>query len=153
VRREPIVYSVHVVYTIAVMYMCCYFGAQFEPEPIQAAAVMSGAMMFGLIIFAFSANSDLTLLGGLIWVTTMVVAMFLIITIFMQDHFWKNFSAAISIIAYGMFLVYDTQKIANGGKGRHDLTIDDYIIGSVFLSADLFIMPIGLLFKRQGEED
>jgi len=108
-------------------------------------------MMFGLIVFAFSANSDLTLLGGLIWVTTMVTIMLIIITVFMQEHFWKNLIVAVSLIAYGTFLVYDTKQIANGGKGRHDLSIDDYIIGSVLLSADILIMPISLLFKREDD--
>ena len=51
--------------------------------------------------------------------------------------------AAILVVFYGLFLIYDTQLIAGGKK--HQLSMDDYIVGALLLYIDIMMLFLELL--------
>lgn len=59
-----------------------------------------------------------------------------------------------SIILFSAYIIYDTQLLT--GKGKHALSIDDYVLGAVMLYIDivlLFLQILKLLGKIMGEKD
>ena len=56
---------------------------------------------------------------------------------------WHPFVSALIVIVYGLFLIIDTQMIAGGRK--HELSLDDYIIGALILYMDIIILFLEIL--------
>ena len=63
--------------------------------------------------------------------------------IFSWTDTWIPFAAGFCVIIYGLFLIIDTQLIVGGG--RHELSIDDYVIGALVLYLDIIYIFIELL--------
>lgn len=63
--------------------------------------------------------------------------------IFSFTQNWIPFAAGFMVIIYGLFLLIDTQLIIGGG--RHELSIDDYVIGAMFLYIDIVMIFLELL--------
>ena len=58
---------------------------------------------------------------------------------------WIPFYAGFFVIIIGLLLIIDTQRIVGGG--HHELSIDDHVIGALYLYHDLIFLVIYLLKK------
>ncbi len=66
----------------------------------------------------------------------------------------------ISVVIYGFYIIFDTKQIAGGQRGKYislkgELSIDDYILGSMMLYTDiivLFIKILKILDKLNGKD-
>ena len=56
---------------------------------------------------------------------------------------WYPFAAGFGVIIGGLFLLIDTQLIV-GGR-RHELSIDDYVVGALILYLDIIYIFLELL--------
>ena len=56
---------------------------------------------------------------------------------------WYPFTAGFFVVLYGIYLLIDTQMVVGGG--RHELSIDDYIIGAMILYLDIVMMFLYIL--------
>mmetsp|Transcript_130044 Transcript_130044/g.183445 ORF Transcript_130044/g.183445 Transcript_130044/m.183445 type:complete len:124 (+) Transcript_130044:606-977(+) len=106
------------------------------PYVVLTAALLTVSIVIGLTVYAFTTKTDFTMMGGLLWMMTLLF-------IFMGFCFWwMPMTGAMNIIyctfgvlLFGLYLIYDTQLIA-GGK-RFKLSIDDYILGAMLLYIDI----------------
>ena len=62
---------------------------------------------------------------------------------------WKLFFISIGVIAYAIFLVFDTQRMANGKK--HDLNCEEYVVGSLLIHFDIVAYPIEFLLTPERQ--
>lgn len=49
----------------------------------------------------------------------------------------------LGVLIFGLYLIFDTQLIL--GKGRHKLSIDDYVLGALILYIDIIMIFIYIL--------
>ena len=71
----------------------------------------------------------------------LVVAIICCFTMTMSP--WYPFTAGFFVVLYGIYLLIDTQMVVGGG--RHELSIDDYIIGAMILYLDIVMMFLYIL--------
>ena len=56
---------------------------------------------------------------------------------------WHPVITGLIVIIYGLYIIYDTQLIAGGRK--HELSLDDYVIGALILYIDIIMLFLELL--------
>ena len=101
-------------------------------------------MTVALTIYAMFTKTDFTVCSGLFFVISIAMLMLIIISIFMSFvSWWHPFVSAILVMVYGLYLIYDTQLIAGGHS--YQLTLDDYVVGSLMLYVDIMMIFLELL--------
>ena len=84
------------------------------------------------------------MLGGLMWILVLTLIFLSIATwVFHVNTLMHNCIIALCIVVLGIFMIYDTQLIV--GKGRHRLSLDDYIIAALILYLDIITIFLYLL--------
>ena len=63
--------------------------------------------------------------------------------IFYWNNVFQMVIAGLIVLLFGLFLIFDTQQIV--GKGKHVMSIDDYIVGALVLYLDIITIFIELL--------
>ena len=69
---------------------------------------------------------------------SMALLLFFFFSYFTDNKIFHIIITLITIIFYGIYLVYDTQLIA--GAHKYSLEIDDYIIGAMILYVDIITL-------------
>eukprot|EP00351_Strombidinopsis_sp_SopsisLIS2011_P000576 CAMPEP_0116888808 /NCGR_PEP_ID=MMETSP0463-20121206/24007_1 /TAXON_ID=181622 /ORGANISM="Strombidinopsis sp, Strain SopsisLIS2011" /LENGTH=100 /DNA_ID=CAMNT_0004554297 /DNA_START=480 /DNA_END=782 /DNA_ORIENTATION=- len=89
-------------------------------------------------------KTDFTYMGGLIWIcSTALLMMCLFGAIFTFSKTWYLILAGLSVVLFGIFLIYDVQLVM--GKGSYALGYDDYIIGALVIYMDVIGIFLELL--------
>ena len=79
------------------------------------AAGMTAAVTIGLTYYACTTKTDFTMCGGLFFIMAMAMMSLMVVSYFLTFiSWWSPFVSALLVVFYGMFLIYDTQKIAGG---------------------------------------
>ena len=109
---------------------------------------MAGGMALGmtvaLTIYACTTKTDFTVCGSLFFCMSVGLFFLAIISLFMRHNkWWHPIVAVIFIIAYGLYLIYDTQLIA--GNKSHKLSMEDYVVGALLLYIDIMMIFLELL--------
>ena len=86
-----------------------------------------------------------------LWLTLSIGFLLLMICslLFTFAEWWHPFMAAILVVFYGLYLIFDTQLIAGGHS--HKLSMDDYVIGAMLLYIDIMMIFLELL-KLLGDK-
>lgn len=109
---------------------------------------MAGGMTLGmtvaLTIYALFTKTDFTICSSLFFVILIAMFMLMIVSIFMSFvKWWHPVVSAFFVMVYGLYLIYDTQLIAGGRS--YQLTLDDYVVGSLMLYVDIMMIFLELL--------
>lgn len=145
-RTVPTNYICLIIFTLCEAYMISFICASVgEPKIVVIAAAMTLGMTLSLTVYACVTKKDFTYLGGTLFILATALIMF---GIFMGIfHAWNKplyvMYCAFGVILYGYYLIYDTQLIM-GGK-RHELELDDYVIGAIIIYLDVIIIFLKLL--------
>ena len=116
---------------------------------------MTVVLTVSLTIFAVTTKLDFTKICGpwvcfgllLILVVQMLLAL-VSMWIFTFTETWIPFAAGFMVMIYGLFLLIDVQLIV-GGR-RHELSIDDYVIGAIlFLDIIMIFLELLKLFGNR----
>ena len=143
-RVVPTNYILLSIFTICQAFFFSFATSLFTPESSLMAGGMTVAMTLMLTIYAFTTKTDFTVCGSLFAVIGMAMFMLILMLIFMRFVvWWHPFMAAISLIFYALYLIYDTQLIAGGRS--HELSLDDYVIGTLILYVDIMMIFLELL--------
>ena len=152
-RKVPVNYLLLLLFTCCEAYLVsaiCSAYSLSQPEIIIAAGAGTAMITLACTAYAFTTKTDFTIMGGLMWVLMMTVLILTIATwVLRWNTFLYNFIIAICIFIFGIFLIFDTQLIVC--KGRHKLSLDDYIIGAMIIYLDIitiFLYLLELLAKR-----
>jgi len=104
---------------------------------------MTFGITLALTLYAFTTKSDFTIFGATFFILAMSLFLFCLFAIISGSHVLYVLCCVLSAILYGYYLVYDTQLIM-GGKYA-ELSLDDYIIGSLIIYIDIIILFLRLL--------
>ena len=101
-------------------------------------------MTCGITAYAFNTKTDFTILGSLFVTLSLGLIGLMIISVFMSFvSWWHPVLCSLLVVAYGLYLIYDTQLIAGGHE--YSLTYDEYIVGAMLIYVDIMMLFIELL--------
>ena len=108
------------------------------------AAWMTTGMTLALTFHAFRTNKDFTGLSSLFFCLSVGLILLVISQVFMTFiAWWSPVVTTMLVISYGLFLIYDTQMVAGGGK--YALSHDDYVVGALMIYVDILWIFLELL--------
>lgn len=147
-RKVPINYILLLIFTLCESYVvaniCAYYMAS-QPGVVTMAGLGTFVISLACMLYAFFAKTDFTIMGGIIWLlsfTLLLIIMFQWVFLY-GNTFVYNMIIGLCIFLMGIFLIYDTQLIV--GKGKHKLSLDDYVIGALIIYSDIITIFLYLL--------
>ena len=152
-RKVPLNYFLLLLFTLCEAYIVsnlCSYYALSQPGVIVLAGLGTVLITFACTIYAFTTKTDFTLMGGFIFVLCMALLILVMFTWVLRiNSILQNCIISLCIFVFGIFLIYDTQLIV--GKGRHKLSIDEYVIAALILYVDIitiFVYMLSLLSDK-----
>lgn len=128
-------------YSVAAI--CTYYQLEGMGDLVLMAAVMTAAMTFALTLYACTTRTDFTVYGGLLFIIACAFILVIIFSCFTNNPFLHALIAALGVIFYGIYIIYDTELIIGGGQ--YELSIDDYILGAIIIYIDIIILFLRIL--------
>ena len=149
-RKVPINYILLAIFTGCWAFLITWICAQHEKIDVLTAALFTVVITVTLSVYACFTKADFTKLCGrwtifalLLIITVQLMLSIISMIIFDYTETWIPLAAGFCVILYGLFLIIDTQLII-GGK-RHELSIDDYVVGALILYIDIIMIFLELL--------
>lgn len=118
-----------------VSFLCGLVSTVSGKETVVIAAAMTVAIVAACTLYAFKTETDFTTSTGLMLVFAVGLLCLGIVTIFTSSPFINNLYCAFGVIAFGFYLIVDTQLLMEG-RTFH-LTVDDYVMASFCLYIDI----------------
>ncbi|CAD8103417.1 unnamed protein product [Paramecium sonneborni] len=118
--------------------LCSYVFDRFSENGgfiVLMATSFSLAVVIGLTLYACKTKSDFTTKGALLFMCITSLLLFGIMAGFYYQNVINLLYSLICCLLFGAYLIYDTQLILGGNT--HQLSIDDYIIGSMIIYIDI----------------
>ncbi|CAK69004.1 unnamed protein product (macronuclear) [Paramecium tetraurelia] len=139
--RVPHNYLFVFVFTLAESYtisqLCSYVFNKYRFIVLMAAALTLAAVI-GLTLYACKTKKDFTTKGAFLFMASTSLFLFAILSGVYYDQAMSLLYSLISSMLFGIYLIYDTQLIIGGST--HKLSIDDYIIGAMFIYIDIIYL-------------
>mmetsp|Transcript_1254 Transcript_1254/g.1669 ORF Transcript_1254/g.1669 Transcript_1254/m.1669 type:complete len:198 (+) Transcript_1254:190-783(+) len=149
-RKVPINYILLAIFTGCWAFIMTWICAQYDKTTVLSAALYTAVITVVLSLYACFTKADFTKLCGrwtifalLLIITVQLMLSIISMLIFDYTDTWVPLAAGFCVILYGLFLIIDTQLII-GGK-RHELSIDDYVVGALILYIDIIMIFLELL--------
>lgn len=142
-RSVPTNYLILSVFTIAESYIVSAVVALSDEKSVLIAVVLTTAIVLALTIYAFTTDTDFTLLGGLLFILGAALIMGGILAFFIRDRVFSLVISVIATIIFGIYLIYDTQLII--GNKENKFNIDDYCFAAVSLYIDIISIFLNVL--------
>lgn len=123
--------------------MVSFACARTDPNIVVAAAFMTGAMVFGLTLYAMTTKSDLSVLISLVFIiatTFLMMGLFFLIT---NNKIINLIYCSLGVILFGLYLVIDVKMIM-GGNGIA-LGLDEYILAALVIYMDIILIFLFLI--------
>ncbi|CAD8145549.1 unnamed protein product [Paramecium pentaurelia] len=143
--RVPHNYIFLFVFTLAESYiisqLCSYVFNKYSEEGgfiVVMAAALTLAAVIGLTLYACKTKKDFTTKGAFLFMASTSLFLFAILSGVYYDQAMSLLYSLISSLLFGVYLIYDTQLIIGGST--HKLSIDDYIIGAMFIYIDIIYL-------------
>ena len=139
-QKHPLNLVLLFLFTLAESYIVAFICGLYEPKIVVAAAVVTAAATIGLTLYAVYTKSDFTTwwscLNGIAWGAFLMIILLSVMNIwFIHNPFVSNLIAVVFGLIYMAYLVIDTQLIV--GKGKHQITLDNYVLGAIFIYIDI----------------
>lgn len=142
-RKVPTNYILLVSFTLCEAYLVSAICGMTNPRIVIMAAAMTCGVVSALTIYACTTKTDFTIFGSMMFVISFVMILFGIFAIFSQNKLLHIIFSSLGVIAFSIYLVYDTQLIV--GNQENKLEIDDYIIGAMMLYIDIINLFLHIL--------
>jgi FtsH-binding integral membrane protein len=140
-RKTPTNYILLGAFTFCEVYMiatCCSF---YNPKVVIAAVSLTAAISIGLTIYACTTKTDFTWMGGLLFVSVILLICLGLFCLFLP--FLHTLYCVLGVFIFSLYLIFDTQLIL--GKFGVEYEIDDYIIAALNLYIDIINIFLYLL--------
>ncbi len=142
-RTTPTNYILLAIFTICESWIVSTFCGITNPKIVLMATLMTLGIVISLTLYAITTKTDFTIMGGLMYVLGMALLLFALFSLFSDNKIFHIIISVISVVIFGIYLIYDTQLII--GNGKHGLEIDDYIIGALILYMDIITLFLELV--------
>lgn len=142
-RSVPTNYILLTAFTFCEGYIVSYSCAAVDAKIVFMAAVMTLGITVALTVYAMTTSTDFTMCGGTLCVCVMTMLLIGIFMMFTSNPFLHVLYSGLGVILYGIYLIFDTQLIV--GDKKHELSLDDYVLGALFLYLDIILLFLSLL--------
>lgn len=142
-RTTPYNYILLSIFTVCESWIVSTMCGVTNPKIVLMATVMTLGIVISLTLYAITTKTDFTTMGGLMYVLGMALLLFVLFSIFSENKILHIIISVITVVIFGIYLIYDTQLII--GSGKHGLEIDDYIVGALILYMDIITLFLELL--------
>lgn len=148
-KEVPINYILLFFFSMTEGYSVAYFTLSFQKWSVYFVMLLTLIVTLILTIYAFITQRDFSTLGGILWVSLLLLIIGNIINFyFFRLRLLKCMLEIIGIILFSFYLIYDTQLIV--GNKTSKISEDDYILAVILLYLDiinLFIYLLSLMGK------
>jgi FtsH-binding integral membrane protein len=105
---------------------------------------MTALVVIALTVYALRTTNDFTLKGGSLYIFAVAVAVSsLALFILPHSSFWFSVISGLSVILFGLYLIYDVQIIVGGG--RYEISEEDYILAALIVYLDIVMLFLHIL--------
>jgi len=148
-RKVPTNYILLFIYTLAFSFVCVCACARYNPNYVISAALNTFGITAVLTAYARITKTEITYGGAvkfmLIW---LVISIPIMIVVGVNGNRFSGLYAFLQllvIILYGFFIVWDTKLIVGQKRSGHQLDLDEYILGALFLYTDIINLFLRIL--------
>ena len=143
-RKVPTNYMLLFIFTSLFSFFFMYVCSLYDVTDVLTAAGMTLGMTVAITLYAFWTKTDFTTCGSLFFCLSIGMLCLCLVSIFCTfGSWWHPVVSAACVVIYGLYLIFDTQLIA-GGR-RHELSIDDYVVGAMLIYTDIMMIFLELL--------
>lgn len=142
-RSVPINYILLAIFTICMAYVVAVISSMYSYRTVTAAAILTLLMAVGLTAYAWYTKTDFTMLGGMLFVCSLLLVGAILLGIFITSRWYHALIAAGIVALMSIYIIYDTQLII--GKHSQKFMIDDYIFAALSLYLDIINIFLALL--------
>lgn len=151
-RTFPINYLILAFVTLGVGCTCGCATVGYNVQSIILALTTTALVTVGLTAFACITKSDFTGMGAYLFAGLLVLILFPTVLFLVELLFGDVFGAfvqkaiaAVGVLLFSMYIVYDTQLIVGGHHRKHQFSIDDYVFAVLSIYLDIINMFLYLL--------
>lgn len=143
-RLFPLNFILLFLFTIAISFSIALFSTGFYPLHILYALGLTALITFSLTIFALQTKIDFTVIGGVLFIATVVLLCLIIFAIFFPGHMIRLIISATVAILFSVYLVYDTQLMI-GGNHKYSISPDEHILAAIHIYIDIIQIFMAIL--------
>lgn len=135
------------IFTILESVIVGAISSVYNTEAVLIAAGITVVIVVGITIFAFQTKCDFTGAGVYIFVFSLVLIVFGIVSILIPSRTLEVIYASMGACLFTFYLVFDTQLMI-GGKHTYSISPEDYVMAALNLYLDiinLFLMVLRLV--------
>ncbi|OQV18840.1 putative Protein lifeguard 1 [Hypsibius exemplaris] len=143
-RKAPYNFIILGIFTLCESWMLGCIASHYQKWEVLAAVGIVAAITLALTLFALQTKWDFTAMGGALLVVLVVLLVFGIMAIFMQNKVVSLVYSSLGALVFGLYLVFDTQLML-GGKHKYSISPEEYIFAALNLYLDIINMFIYIL--------
>lgn len=152
-RSYPVNLILLMLFTVFESFLVGTISSVYDTTTVLIAVGITAAVVISITIFAFQTKYDFTGMGTYLFVFSIVLLVFGILTIFLHSKILSLVYAALGAVLFSFYLVFDTQLML-GGKHKYSISPEDYIMAALNLYIDiiqLFLMILRLVGAARGD--
>lgn len=111
-------------------------SANFEVMEVLLAVGITAVVTLSLTIFAFQTKWDFTTMGGVLFVSVIVLMILGIFAIIFPSNTLVLVYASLGALIFCIYLIYDIQLMM-GGKHKYSISPEEYIFAALNLYVDI----------------
>ena len=151
-RKVPWNYFLLFFFTLTEAYLisaiCAAYSRDGQTSWVIISAGMTAGVTVSVTLYAMVTKTDFTtkFWWGLIWACPFIILLLCLSIWAFKFSILSSVCNAIFAVIYCLFLIFDTETVAGGKK--HELEVDDYVLGVVILYVDI----VGLFLAMLGSK-
>ena len=143
-RIVPINYIILTIFAFSYSWILSFFIVLLPPSSVITAFVLTIALVLCLMIYAYRAKTDFTILGGTLFCALILMILCWILYFIVRIKFLYMVYIYGGLILYCIFLLYDMQLIL--GRGERKYKDDDYILAALNIFLDVINIFVRILW-------
>ncbi|XP_070493374.1 protein lifeguard 1-like isoform X1 [Chironomus tepperi] len=135
-RSSPTNYIMLFLLTVCMSFMLGVTSATYSRNEVFIAVGITAVVTIGLTIFALQTKWDFTTMGGVLFVSVIILVIFGIFASIFRNNTLTLVYASIGALLFCIYLVYDIQLMM-GGKHKYSISPEEYIFAALNLYIDI----------------
>ncbi|BET03229.1 glutamate NMDA receptor-associated protein 1-like [Nesidiocoris tenuis] len=135
-RKAPMNMVFLGLFTVAESFLLGCATINFRANEVLLAVGICAIVTLGLTIFAFQTKIDFTMMGGVLFVATLILMIFGIVLMFWNGKVATLIYASFGALLFSIYIIYDTQ-IMIGGSHKFSISPEEYIFAALNLYLDI----------------
>ncbi|XP_075704555.1 protein lifeguard 1 [Rhinoderma darwinii] len=149
-RRHPWNLVALSILTLSLSYMVGMIASFYETEAVIMALGITAAVCFTVVLFSLQTKYDFTSCMGVLMVSLVVLIIFSILCIFIQNKILQIVYASLGALLFTCFLAVDTQMIL--GNKQLSISPEEYVFAALNLYTDIiniFLYILAIIGKAK----